>query len=164
MNQTNQKYLVAFLELYEMCQSVTDVSVTQLANKHKIGKHPFAMLVQMGIITRTKSGIVWVGKEPSIQMVIQIRLAIRQYHIELENQKKVEGELFKRSNPNMRIRKETHNEWEQRVKQQKSEVTDIPIRQPLPDSSMVSEFITHEHVETKRLNWFQRVIKAIFNL
>ncbi len=40
----------------------------------------------------------------------------------------------------------------------------IPIKQPLPDSSMVSEFISHEHVETKKLNWFQRVIKAIFNL
>jgi hypothetical protein len=164
MNQTNQKYLAAFVELYGELQTNPKVHVSDIANKHKIGKHPFSMLVQMGIVSRTKSGMTWIGKEPSIQMVIQIRLAIRQYHIELDNKKKVQGELFKRSKPNMRIRKETHIEWEQRVKQQKSETTDIPIKQPLPDSSMVSEFISHEHVETKQLNWFQRVMKAIFNL
>jgi hypothetical protein len=164
MNQTNQKYLAAFVELYGELQTNPKVHVSDIANKHKIGKHPFSMLVQMGIVSRTKSGMTWIGKEPSIQMVIQIRLAIRQYHIELDNKKKVQGELFKRSNPNMRIRKETHIEWEQRVKQQKPETTDIPIKQPLPDSSMISEFITHEYVETKKLNWFQRVMKAIFNL
>lgn len=164
MNQTNQKYLEAFVELYGTLQTDPKVKVTEIANRHKIGKHPFAMLVQMGIVNRTKSGLVWVGKEPSIQMVIQIRLAIRQYHIDLDNKKKVEGELFKRSKANRRIRKETHSEWEQRVKQQKLEPTDIPIKQPLPDSSMVSEFITHEHIETKKLNWFHRVMKAIFNL
>jgi hypothetical protein len=164
MNQTNQKYLAAFVELYGELQTNPKVHVSDIANKHKIGKHPFSMLVQMGIVSRTKSGMTWIGKEPSIQMVIQIRLAIRQYHIELDNKKKVQGELFKRSNPNMRIRKETHIEWEQRVKQQKPETTDIPIKQPLPDSSMISEFISHEHVETKKLNWFQRVTKAIFNL
>jgi len=164
MNQTNQKYLAAFVELYGELQTNPKVHVSDIANKHKIGKHPFSMLVQMGIVSRTKSGMTWIGKEPSIAMVIQIRLAIRQYHIELDKKKKVQGDLFKKSKPNHRIRKETHIEWEQRVKQQKPEPTDIPIKQPLPDSSMVSEFISHEHVETKKLNWFQRVMKAIFNL
>jgi hypothetical protein len=164
MNQTNQKYLEAFIELYSLLQSDPFVKVTEVANRHKIGKQPFTMLVQMGIINRTKRGTFWIGKEPSIQMVIQVRLAIRNYHIELERKKKEQGELFQRSAPNMRIRKETLSEWEQRTKQQKAEITDIPIKQPLPDSSMVSEFITHEHIETKRLNWFQRIIKAIFNL
>jgi hypothetical protein len=164
MNQTNQKYLAAFVELYGELQTNPKVHVSDLANKHKIGKQVFSMLVQMGIVSRTKSGMTWIGKEPSIAMVIQIRLAIRQYHIELDKKKKVQGDLFKKSKPNHRIRKETHIEWEQRVKQQKPEPTDIPIKQPLPDSSMVSEFISHEHVETKKLNWFQRVMKAIFNL
>ena len=164
MNQTNQKYLAAFVELYGELQTNPKVHVSDIANKHKIGKHPFSMLVQMGIVSRTKSGMTWIGKEPSIAMVIQIRLAIRQYHIELDKKKKVQGDLFKKSKPNHRIRKETHIEWEQRVKQQKPEPTDIPIKQPLPDSSMISEFISHEHVETKKLNWFQRVMKAIFNL
>lgn len=161
---TNEKYLNAFLDLYEMIQNDPKTKLTHVADKHKIGKHPFAMLVQMGIINRTKKGFTWVGKEPSLQMVLQIKIAIRQYHVELESKKKAEGELFKKSKPNHRIRKETHIEWEQRIKEQKPEISDVPIVQPLPDSSMVSEFITYEVTNHKKLNWFQRLIKAIFNI
>jgi hypothetical protein len=120
-------------------------------------------MVQMGILTRTKRGLTWTGKQPNLEMVIQIRMAISQYKQELARKKREQGELFRKSKPNHRI-KESVKEWEQRVKQQKAEPTEVYIKQPLPDSSLVSEFINHEPKTHIRESWFRRLIKAIFNI
>jgi len=162
-NKTNAKYLACFLDFYDEVQRNPKVSVTDFADMYKVGKHPFTIMVQMGILTRTKRGLTWTGKQPNLEMVIQIRMAISQYKQELARKKREQGELFRKSKPNHRI-KESVKEWEQRVKQQKAEPTEVYIKQPLPDSSIVSEFINHEPKTHIRESWFRRLIKAIFNI
>lgn len=160
--KTNAKYLACFLDFYDEVQHNPRISVTEFADRYKIGKHPFTIMVQMGILTRTKRGLTWSGKQPNLEMVIQIRMAISQYKQELARKKREQGELFRKAKPNHRI-KESINEWEQRAERQKAEKSDIPIQQPSPDSTMVSEFINHE-VTIIRESWFRRLIKAIFNI
>lgn len=62
------------------------------------------------------------------------------------------------------INKEDLNKWHESYKEKIGEPSGIPIKQPLPDTSMVSEYINHEMTEKPSLNWFQKLIKYIFKI
>lgn len=62
------------------------------------------------------------------------------------------------------INKEDLNKWHESYKEKIGEPSGIPIKQPLPDTSMVSEYINHEITEKPSLNWFKKLIKYIFKI
>lgn len=160
--KTIAKYLGAFNELkHEIDSNPKTRNGSFIATKHEIGKQSITMLKKAGVVHVNKKGMFWVGDNPSVRMVAQITEMIHQYHVDLKNRKKTDGDLFKRNHPKRikhsevikkpieertigEVDKTDLDEWRAKYQSQKAEKTDVPIKQPAPDSSMVSEFIEYD--------------------
>ena len=171
--QTIAKYLGAFNELkHEIDSNPKTRNGSFIATKHGIGKQPLTMLKKAGVVHVNQKGMFWVGENPSVRMVAQITEMIHQYHVDLRNRKKTDGDLFKRKNPKRikhsevikkaieertigEINQSDLDEWVEKYKSQKAEKSEILIQQPNPDSSMVSEFIQHDEPKKPRIFEFR---------
>ena len=189
--KTIGKYMNMLVELKEEIDiNPKTKRCTEIIEMHRCGHQVLSMLKKTGIITHSKNGMTWTGQHPSIKMVIDITEMIHQYKLELRQRKNQSGDLFRRkkrttynktvtkteripvddeqvtisSGPTtIQIEKEAIQKWHESYKKMVAERSDIEIKQPAPDSSMVSEYINHETKE-KPLNWFQKLIIYIFKI
>ena len=188
--KTIGKYMNMLVELKEEIDiNPKTKRCTEIIEMHRCGHQVLSMLKKTGIITQSKNGIFWTGQHPSIKMVIDITEMIHQYKLELRQRKNQSGDLFrrkKRSNfkkdikteripvddeqvtissgtTTIQIEKESIEKWHESYKKTIAEQSEKLIREPLPDASMISEYINHEMNE-KPLNLFQKLINYIFKI
>lgn len=189
--KTIGKYMNMLVELKEEIDiNPKTKRCTEIIETHRCGHQVLSMLKKTGIITHSKNGMTWTGQYPSIKMVIDITEMIHQYKLELRQRKNQSGDLFRRKKrttynktvtkteripvddeqvtissgtTTIQIEKESIQKWHESYKKMVTERSDIEIKQPAPDSSMVSEYINYETKE-KPLNWFQKLIIYIFKI
>jgi ribosomal protein S17 len=189
--KTIGKYMNMLVELKEEIEDNPKTKrCREIIEMHRCGRQVLSMLKKTGIITHSKNGMTWTGQYPSIKMVIDITEMIHQYKLDLRQRKNQSGDLFRRKKrttynktvtkteripvddeqvtissgtTTIQIEKESIQKWHESYKKMVTERSDIEIKQPAPDSSMVSEYINHETKE-KPLNWFQKLIIYIFKI
>jgi hypothetical protein len=160
--RTIQKYLEFLIDLKQSIEIDPTVKTSLIAKHHKIGNQIVSLMKQYRIIETSKSGLKWVGKEPSVQMVKSILDAVHAYKYELkirkassEYQKKVsKNKFYGKKDPDLFCKK-----YEEQQIFDQSTASDVV--------DMIETGIeVGNHIESKHgfWNWLKKLLKisAVF--